>query len=153
MSHPHRNLSICSVPESLGGFPSGPAAYHAHPMESILDAIFPIGPQFSLVIVAVIVIHLVLATVGILVYFERKISAYIQDRIGPNRVGFDLGLPLLQKLFRGFGFWGLGQSLADGLKFILKDYRPPQTDKILQPRARCFRSFRRYRLGRDPWAA
>ncbi|MFB3430517.1 MAG: NADH-quinone oxidoreductase subunit H [Phycisphaerales bacterium] len=102
-------------------------------MESILDAIFPIGPQFFVgVIVAVIVIHLVLATVGILVYFERKISAYIQDRIGPNRVGFDLGLPLLQKLFRGFGFWGLGQSLADGLKFILKeDYRPPQTDKIL----------------------
>lgn len=102
-------------------------------MDTILDAIFPIGPQlFVGVITAVIVIHLVLGTVGIMVYFERKISSYIQDRVGPNRVGFDLGLPLLQKLFRGFGFWGLGQSLADGIKFILKeDYRPPQTDRIL----------------------
>jgi len=102
-------------------------------MDTLLDAIFPIGPQlFVGAITAVVIIHLILGTVGILVYFERKISAYIQDRVGPNRVGFDLGLPLLQKLFRGFGFWGLGQSLADGLKFILKeDYRPPQTDKIL----------------------
>ncbi len=102
-------------------------------MDTLLDAIFPLSPQlFVGAITAVIVIHLVLGTVGIMVYFERKISAYIQDRVGPNRVGFDLGLPLLQKLFRGFGFWGLGQSLADGLKFILKeDYRPPQTDKFL----------------------
>ncbi len=102
-------------------------------MDSLLDTIFPLSPQFFVgVIVAVVIIHLILGTVGILVYFERKISAYIQDRVGPNRVGFDLGLPLLQKLFRGFGFWGLGQSLADGLKFILKeDYRPPQTDRIL----------------------
>lgn len=102
-------------------------------MDTLLDSIFPLSPQFFVgVIVAVVIIHLILGTVGILVYFERKISAYIQDRVGPNRVGFDLGLPLLQKLFRGFGFWGLGQSLADGLKFILKeDYRPPQTDRIL----------------------
>ncbi|MFG0291791.1 MAG: NADH-quinone oxidoreductase subunit H [Phycisphaerales bacterium JB050] len=102
-------------------------------MSSILDAIFPLSPQFFVgVITAVVVIHVVLASVGLFVYFERKVSAYIQDRIGPNRVGFDLGLPFLQKLFRGFGFWGLGQSLADGLKFILKeDYRPPQADKVL----------------------
>jgi len=47
-------------------------------------------------------------------------------------VGFDLGLPILQKLFRGFGFWGLGQSIADGLKFILKeDYTPRGADKWL----------------------
>jgi len=102
-------------------------------MDTILDAIFPIGPQlFVSVLTGVILLHVILVMIGLMVYFERKISAYIQDRVGPNRVGFDLGLPVLQKLFRGFGFWGLGQSLADGLKFILKeDYRPEQTDRIL----------------------
>lgn len=102
-------------------------------MSGILDAIFPIPAQTLVgVLVVVAIIHVTLITTAYLIYFERKISAYIQDRIGPNRVGFDFGLPLLQKLFRGFGFWGLGQSLADGLKFILKeDYKPKGADKWL----------------------
>ncbi len=102
-------------------------------MDRLLDALFPIPAQtFVGAIVVVVVIHAMLLTTPYLVYFERKISAYIQDRIGPNRVGFDFGLPFLQKLFRGFGFWGLGQSLADGLKFILKeDYAPRGADKWL----------------------
>jgi NADH-quinone oxidoreductase subunit H len=82
--------------------------------------------------VIVVVVHVVLLTVAYLIYLERKISAYIQDRIGPNRVGFDFGLPILQKLTFGFGFWGLGQPLADGLKFLLKeDYTPAGVDKFL----------------------
>ncbi len=82
--------------------------------------------------VILIVIHLILVSVAYLVYAERKVSAYIQDRIGPNRVGFDFGLPALQKLFRGFGFWGLGQPLADGIKFLLKeDYKPRGADPAL----------------------
>lgn len=102
-------------------------------LDAILDRIFPLSPQvFVGVIVGVLVLHAILGTIPLLIYFERKISAYIQDRIGPNRVGFDLGLPLLQKLFRGFGFWGLGQSLADGLKFVLKeDFTPRGADKFL----------------------
>ncbi|MFM9959366.1 MAG: complex I subunit 1/NuoH family protein [Phycisphaerales bacterium] len=102
-------------------------------LDAVLDRIFPISPQvFVGVIVGVVVVHAILGTIPLLIYFERKISAYIQDRIGPNRVGFDLGLPLLQKLFRGFGFWGLGQSLADGLKFVLKeDFTPRGADKFL----------------------
>ncbi|MCC5823591.1 MAG: NADH-quinone oxidoreductase subunit H [Phycisphaerales bacterium] len=79
--------------------------------------------------VMAIVIHIILGTVTLCIYAERKISAYIQDRIGPNRTGFDFGLPFL-----GFlkGFLGLGQALADGLKFFLKeDYRPTNVDKIL----------------------
>src|SRR5438067_11367829 len=51
-----------------------------------------------------------------LILVERKVAAYVQDRIGPNRVG-----P-----------FGLLQPIADGLKFILKeDYRPRHVDKIL----------------------
>jgi NADH-quinone oxidoreductase subunit H len=70
-----------------------------------------------------------LGCVAYFVYFERKISAYIQDRIGPNRVGFDFGLPFLSFLK---GCIGLGQPLADGIKFILKeDFTPNRVDKIL----------------------
>lgn len=68
------------------------------------------------VAVLVIVVHVILLTVAYSIYLERKISAYIQDRIGPNRVG-----PL-----------GLLQPIADGLKFLLKeDFTPPRADRIL----------------------
>ncbi len=57
------------------------------------------------------------------VLLERRMAAWIQDRRGPNRVG----IPLTKiRLF------GLGQPLADGLKFILKEeYTPAHVDKRL----------------------
>jgi len=76
-----------------------------------------------------IMLHVILITVAYLIYLERKICSYIQDRIGPNRVGFDFGLPFL-KFLRGA--IGLGQPLADGIKFLLKeDYMPRSADKVL----------------------
>src|SRR5688572_32886268 len=80
-------------------------------------------------VVIVVVIHVILIGVAYCIYLERKISAYIQDRVGPNRVGFDFGLPGL-KFLRGA--WGLGQPLADGIKFLLKeDYMPRGADRFL----------------------
>lgn len=77
----------------------------------------------------VLVVHLILVICAYLVYAERKVSAYIQDRLGPNRVGFDFGLKALAPLK---GMIGLGQALADGIKFMLKeDYTPLRVDKIL----------------------
>ena len=75
-----------------------------------------------------IVAHLVvLGTVAYLILLERKVASWVQDRIGPNRVGFDFGILPIK-----FHFWGLGQPLADGLKFIFKeDYRPKGVDRIL----------------------
>ena len=70
---------------------------------------------FVSVITLLVVVHVILITVAYSIYLERKISAYIQDRIGPNRVGFDFGVIPFK-----FGFWGLGQPLADGLKFLSK---------------------------------
>jgi NADH-quinone oxidoreductase subunit H len=58
-----------------------------------------------------------------LVLVERWMAAWVQDRKGPNRVG----IPLTKiKLF------GLGQPLADGLKFIFKEeFTPSHVDKAL----------------------
>lgn len=71
---------------------------------------------------ALIVLALLTAA-AYLVLLERWIAAWVQDRRGPNRVG----IPLTKiKLF------GLGQPLADGLKFIFKEeYTPAHVDKFL----------------------
>lgn len=89
-----------------------------------------VSAQFLVsVLVYAVIVHVLLGGAGYFTYLERKISAYIQDRVGPNRTGFDLGLPFL-----GFlkGLWGLGQPLADGIKFMLKeDYTPGKVDRVL----------------------
>ena len=70
---------------------------------------------FSLLKIVIAVFAVVLPMVAYSVVAERRISAWIQDRIGPNRVG-----PL-----------GLLQPAADGLKFILKeDFTPAYARKV-----------------------
>lgn len=69
-------------------------------------------------IVIPIITLLVGATLGVLVivWLERKISAAVQQRVGPEYVG-----PL-----------GVIQALADGLKLLLKeDIIPARADKLL----------------------
>jgi NADH-quinone oxidoreductase subunit H len=89
-----------------------------------------ITPQLIVSVVTIfLVVHVILVAVAYLVQAERKVSAYIQDRIGPNRVGFDFGLPALRGLR---GCLGFGQPLADGIKFMLKeDFTPNRVDKVL----------------------
>ena len=64
-----------------------------------------------------VVMHLVvLGTVAYLILLERKVASWVQDRIGPNRVG-----PA-----------GLLQPIADGMKFLFKEeFRPAGVDKAL----------------------
>jgi NADH-quinone oxidoreductase subunit H len=57
------------------------------------------------------------------VLVERWMAAWIQDRKGPNRVGIPL---------TNIKFFGLGQPLADGFKFIFKEeYTPAHVNKAL----------------------
>lgn len=75
-------------------------------------------------------IGITMSFVSVCVIFERRFSAIIQDRVGPNRtmvplsiLGFkkDLALPI----------GGLTQPVADGLKFILKeDFTPSYVRKF-----------------------
>lgn len=69
----------------------------------------------------------VLPLVPISVYFERRFSAVIQDRVGPNRVGIPLTLFGAKK---DIPLFGLVQPMADGLKLFLKeDFTPSNVRK------------------------
>lgn len=68
---------------------------------------------------ALVVFFMVLNTVPVLVWAERRGSAFIQHRLGPNRVNI-----------AGFTLFGLVQPLADVVKFMWKeDYIPAHANR------------------------
>jgi NADH-quinone oxidoreductase subunit H len=72
----------------------------------------------------------VLPMVSYTVYAERRVSALIQDRLGPNRTGFPLTLLGFKKDFSPF-LGGLGQPIADAVKFLLKeDFVPAHVNRF-----------------------
>jgi NADH-quinone oxidoreductase subunit H len=80
-----------------------------------------------------VLVNVILGLVSYTVMAERKISAAIQDRIGPNRTGIPLGGVNILGWFTmpAFKIWGLGQPLADALKFMLKEeFTPAHVNKF-----------------------
>ncbi len=72
----------------------------------------------------------VLTIVSYTVYAERRVSALIQNRLGPNRTGFPISLLGFKKDFSPF-LGGLGQPIADALKLLLKeDFTPAHVNKF-----------------------
>ena len=63
---------------------------------------------------ALVVFSATMLTVLMMVYAERRVSAFMQGRLGPNRVGTQ----------------GLLQPIADGIKFLMKeDIIPAEVNK------------------------
>ena len=84
---------------------------------------------WSLVKVACVV-GILLGMVAYTVLVERKVSAFIQDRLGPNRVALPLisSIPVLGPFLTRLGIW---QPMVDGLKSFLKeDFTPGHVRKI-----------------------
>src|SRR5678815_1768460 len=72
----------------------------------------------------------VLTIVAYAVLVERKVSAFVQDRVGPNRAAppLVLKIPVVGRLLQR---WGIFQPMADGLKFVLKeDFTPAYVRKV-----------------------
>jgi NADH-quinone oxidoreductase subunit H len=94
----------------------------------ILVLLFPFykdllsNPFWFRIIVMAVMLFIILNATAVCILMERKVAGFVQDRYGPNRVGF----------------WGLLQSVADGLKFLLKeDIIPDHVDKPLFLLAPC----------------
>jgi len=74
------------------------------------------GILVAKIVIALVIMQMLLGLIAYLILLERKTAAWMQDRLGPNRVGPQ----------------GLLQPIADGVKFILKEeFIPKNADKFL----------------------
>ena len=70
----------------------------------------------SSIVKILFIAHLLIIGVMAMIWAERRVSGWMQDRLGPNRVGFQ----------------GILQPIADGIKFLFKeDLIPDHVDKPL----------------------
>ena len=101
-------------------------------VDLILDSISIPGVNYSLLLILAVLIPgliiFLLMTVNaiVAVYMERKISAFMQDRLGPMEVG-------LFGFKGGKKFWGgIGQTIADAIKLLAKeDIIPKDADRFM----------------------
>jgi len=72
------------------------------------------------VLAAFMMVGAVMTMAGYSVLAERKVSAWMQGRVGPNRTVLPIigSIPLIGPFLRGLGIF---QPLADGLKFLFKE--------------------------------
>ena len=82
------------------------------------DVVFVLTSLLKAMAVAGVVLVMVPGSVTA----ERRLSAWMQDRRGPNRVGIP---------FTNIRIFGLGQGLADAMKFLLKEqFVPASVNKL-----------------------
>ena len=109
----------------------------------MLSWLFYPSPELAFVYVSLakiigIIFLVILPLVSYTVYAERRVSALIQDRVGPNRVGIPLTLLGFKRDIQLPFLGGLGQPIADAVKFLLKeDFTPAHVNKFYYWLAPC----------------
>jgi NADH-quinone oxidoreductase subunit H len=104
------SAALAETAPAVGDDSSLYSLFTGHPPEGWVSV------ALSFVLAAAVFIPFVLLLAMFAIWWERKVAGHIQSRLGPNRVG-----PI-----------GLLQSLADGIKLLLKeDLMPQQCDKLL----------------------
>src|SRR2546421_3243613 len=93
-----------------------------------------------------------------LIWYERRLLSWMQDRIGPNRVAtvtWSKTSKYVPAFLRGkkWSFWGLLQPIADGVKLFFKeDITPAAVDKAIYFMAPAIALFPAFALGATmPW--
>ncbi len=105
----------------------------------------------ALIRVLLLVLPILMLVPG-LIWWERRLLSWMQDRIGPNRTGtIPQGFPI--KALRGKKTFGLLQPIADGVKLFLKeDITPASIDRLIYFVAPALALFPAFAIGATlPW--
>jgi len=101
----------------------------------------------ALIRVLLLVLPLLMLVPG-LIWWERRLLSWMQDRIGPNRTG-----TITLKSGKRIGTFGLLQPIADGVKLFFKeDITPKSVDRVIYFIAPGLALFPAFALGGTlPW--
>ncbi len=105
---------------------------------------------------AALIVVPILALVPGLIWWERRLLSWMQDRIGPNRVAtftFSKKFPIAFLRGKKLKMFGLLQPIADGVKLFFKeDITPASIDKVIYFIAPALALFPAFAIGATmPW--
>jgi NADH-quinone oxidoreductase subunit H len=132
--------------------------------QAIADWFLHLHPAIQAVFRAVVWVLLIFGPVPVWIWWERKLLAYIQDRVGPNRTG-TITFSRTSKAIPGFLkgkklriLNGVPQIIADGIKsFFKEDFAPGSVDRFVFFLAPALALFPPFAIGAmlpfAPWAS
>lgn len=122
------------------------------------DQVQSLHPALQALLRVVLFVLPVFMTLPVLIWYERRLLAWFQDRVGPNRVGtitISSNNMRVPEFLRGkkISLFGLLQPLADGIKsFFKEDFAPTAIDRLLYFAAPAVFLFPAFLLGATvPW--